>query len=67
MVQTTAGSTATGQSGAELDSSDAKTAAAQMRILGLSTKPGNVVGANAVWEVMINEHEYKSTTGTGTP
>lgn len=67
MVQTTAGNTATGQSGAELDSSDAKTAAAQMRILGLSTKPGNVVGDNAVWEVMINEHEYKSTTGTGTP
>ena len=60
----TAGSTTTGRSALELDSSDAAgTATAQLRLLGLSKKPGNVIGTNAVWDVLINEHFFKSTTG----
>jgi hypothetical protein len=60
----TAGSSTTGQSAAELDSSDASgTATAQFRLLGLVKRPDNAVGTNAKWLVMINEHERKSTTG----
>ena len=67
MIQTHSGSTVTGQSGMELDSSSAATTAAQLRIVGVARKEDNEIGANAVLEVMINEHEYESTTGTGTP
>lgn len=58
-----AGSTFTGLSGMELDSSTATTSTAQLRILGLVQRPDNEVGSNAKLEVMINEHELKSTTG----
>ena len=68
------GSTTTGMSAMELDSSDHKTATAQLRILGLVKRPGNTQGdsatssastnVNARYEVLINEHAYKSTTGT---
>ena len=69
-----AGNTTTGMSGMELDSGDHKTATAQLRILGLVKRPDNNMGDNATsasstyvngkWEVLINEHAYKSTTGT---
>lgn len=59
----TAGSTVTGQSKVELDSSDHKTATAQLRILGFVKRPDNAIGTNAKLLVMINEHELKSTTG----
>lgn len=59
----TAGSTTTGQSAMELDSSGTGTAAAQLRILGLSNKEDNDLGTHAKWDVLINEHELKSTTG----
>lgn len=60
----TAGSTTTGRSAVELDSSDTSgTSTAQLRLLGLSKKPGNAIGTNAVWDVVINEHFFKSTTG----
>lgn len=60
----TAGSSTTGQSAAELDSSDASgTATAQFRLLGLAKHPDNAVGTNAKYLVVINEHELKSTTG----
>lgn len=61
-----AGDTSSGASNMELDSSDAianTTAAAQLRILGLHKTPDNEIGTNAKWEVLINEHEFKSTTG----
>jgi len=57
------GSTTTGLSGMELDSSDHKSATAQLRILRLVDRPDNELGTNARWQVLINEHELKSTTG----
>lgn len=60
----TAGSTVTGRSKVELDSSDASgTATAQLRLLGLVQRPGNEIGTKARYLVMINEHDLKSTTG----
>lgn len=59
----TAGSTVTGRSAVVLDSSDHKTATAQLRILGFVQRPDNIIGANAKMQVVINEHELKSTTG----
>jgi hypothetical protein len=58
-----AGSTTTGISGVMLDSSDHKTGSAQLRILGFVQRPDNVIGTNAKLRVLINEHEFKSTTG----
>ena len=64
MVTWLAGNTTTGISAIELDSSDTTgTATAQFRLLGLVKRADNALGANAKWEVVINEHEYKSTTG----
>ena len=58
-----AGSTTTGISGVMLDSSDHKTATAQLRILGFVQRPDNIIGSKAKLLVLINEHELKSTTG----
>lgn len=58
-----AGNTTTGQSGMEIDSSDVKTATAQLRILRLANRPDNALGDQAKWLVLINEHVFKSTTG----
>jgi hypothetical protein len=58
-----AGNATTGFSGMELDSSDHKTATAQLRILGFVPRADNEIGTNAKLYVMINEHSYKSTTG----
>lgn len=58
-----AGSTSTGTSGMELDSSTHATTSAQLRILGLRQRADNEIGVNAKWLVSINEHELKSTTG----
>jgi hypothetical protein len=58
-----AGSTITGRSGMQLDSSDKKTGTAQLRILGFAQRADNEIGANAKMLVMINEHELKATTG----
>lgn len=58
------GSTATGLSGMQLDSSDHKTATAQLRILGFVERVDNTPAtANAKLLVKINEHELLSTTG----
>lgn len=59
----TAGSALTGRSKVELDSSDHKTATAQLRILGFVQRADNAIGTNAKLLVLINEHELKSTTG----
>ncbi len=59
-----AGNTTSGASGMELDSSDHKTATAQLRMLGFVRRADNTpASANAKLLVMINEHELKSTTG----
>ena len=68
------GNATTGMSAMELDSSSHTTATATLRILGLVKRPDNSQGDNATsssstylnakYEVLINEHAYKSTTGT---
>jgi hypothetical protein len=57
------GNNTTGSSGMELDSSDVKTATAQLRILQLVQREDNATGTNARWEVSINEHRLGTTTG----
>ena len=60
----TAGNAITGRSAVELDSSDHKTATAQLRILGFVQRVDNEAGANyGKVLVVINEHEFKSTSG----
>ncbi len=54
-----AGNTTSGYSNVELDSSSAVTTTAQVRVLRLSARPNNEIGANAKWEVIINESEFK--------
>lgn len=58
------GSTFTGRSAMQLDTSDVKTGTAQLRILGFVQRADNeFASANAKVRVMINEHELKATTG----
>lgn len=58
------GDTANGKSAMMLDSTvTAAGATAQLRILGVSNKEDNALGAYCKWDVLINEHELKSTTG----
>jgi hypothetical protein len=62
----TGGSTTTGVSSMELDSSTiAKTAALNLKIVGLYDVPGNEFGTNAVVVVKINEHLYGSAGVAG--
>lgn len=64
MVTWLAGNTTSGVSAVELDSSDTSaTNTAQFRVLRLVNRPDNELGTNAKWEVIINEHVFKSTTG----
>ena len=69
-----AGSTTTGQSGMEINSDGSLgTGTANLRILRLVPRPDNNLGTNATtassdytngkFEVLINEHSFKSTTG----
>lgn len=63
-ILVTGGSTSTGQSATELDSSTHVTTTAQLRILGFVQRPDNEVAANyARVLVKINEHELASTVG----
>ena len=62
----TTGSTVNGISAMELDSSTiAKTAALNLKIVGLSASPDNAFGTNAVVVVKINEHMYGSAGVAG--
>lgn len=62
----TGGSTTTGVSSMELNSATiAKTAALNLKIVGLYDVPGNSFGANAVVVVKINEHLYGSAGVAG--
>jgi hypothetical protein len=56
------GSTTTGKSGMELDSSDTATAAGQCKILRAVNRPDNELGDHCKWEVLIIEHEMLSST-----
>jgi hypothetical protein len=59
------GNTNTGKSGMEIDSSTHGTGTAQLRIMRLVPRPGNEAASQwSKWEVMLNEHAYKSNTGT---
>lgn len=59
------GSTVTGLSGMQLDTSTAATTAAlELKILGFVNRPDNAIGANAKVLVMINNHKLKGGTGT---
>ena len=57
-----AGSTTTGQSGFEL-SGTMSTGTASCKIIALYDSPENALGANAVMEVLINEHLLKDGAG----
>lgn len=60
------GSTTTGQSAMELDSSTiANAAALNLKIVGLYAVPGNAFGTNAVAVVKINEHLFGSAGVAG--
>lgn len=62
----TAGSTTTGQSKYELDSTvTASAATAQLRILGLVQRADNAIGTNAEWEVCVNETEFNRASNAG--
>ena len=59
------GSTTTGKSAMELDSSDTGTdTAGQCRILRLVDREDNALGDHAKWEVLIGEHELGLTIST---
>ena len=65
-IEVGSGSTVTGLSGMELDVDGTPalgTGTAQLRILGLSQITGNELGAYAVVDVLINEHELVIATG----
>jgi len=51
------GSTATGKSAMELDSSDTATALGQCKLLRVVDREDNALGTNCKWEVLIVEHE----------
>lgn len=62
-VSAGAGSTSTGQSAHELLRASVVDTIAQLRLLRLIEREGNDYGDFAAWEVLINEHTYKSTAG----
>jgi hypothetical protein len=53
----------TGISGFTLDQSSVTSSSAQLRILRKAPLVNNEFGAYTIYEVLINEHELKSTTG----
>lgn len=57
------GSTVSGISGIQLKESTVTASTAQLRILRKKSVVNNELGANVVYEVMINEHELKATAG----
>ena len=57
-----AGATLTGQSGFELSGTMAN-GTATAKIIGLYDAPDNAFGANAIMEVIINEHLLKDSAG----
>ncbi len=58
------GNTSTGKSAMELDSSSATTSG-QCKLMRLVNREDNELGDNAKWEVLIAEHQYLDSVGTG--
>lgn len=58
------GDTNSGMSAMEIDSNTAGASDGQLRLLRLVHDEDNEIGANAIYEVMINEHEHKKVAGT---
>lgn len=58
-----AGSTFSGYSGWQLQSSNINTAAYQMRLVELLQETDNAIGVNAKWLAYINNHPWTQTTG----
>ena len=56
------GSTTTGKSAMELDSSDTATALGQCKILRVSNREDNALGTYCKWDVLIVEHEMLIAT-----
>lgn len=64
LLHSHSGSTSTGLSGAELDTSTPGTTAAdQLLIIGVWPEEGNALGANCIWEVIISNHSLRVKTG----
>lgn len=64
LIYTHSGSTATGKSGAELDSSTINTTnTLQLRVRRLVNRVNNAIGEHAKWEVTINLHSQRYLTG----
>jgi hypothetical protein len=63
-VVVAAGSTTSGSSGMELDSSNVQAADAggQLRVLRLVPREDNAIGTNAKWEVVVAEHTLFTAT-----
>ena len=59
------GSTTTGMSAHEIDSSDKATGDGGLKIVRLVNRANNAIGANAEWEVHIVQHEFGGTEVTG--
>ena len=59
----TAGDTASGISGMELDSSNTGTGTAQLRILAVVNRDDNALGTNCKFLVRINKHELRAEAG----
>jgi hypothetical protein len=58
------GSSTTGLSAMEIDSSGVTSSTAMLRLLRIAPREDNAVGNQCKWHVLINEHAYKTTTGT---
>jgi len=64
LIFTNSGSTATGKSGVELDSTTINTTATlQLKVRRLVNRVNNAIGEFAKWEVTINLHTQRYTTG----
>ena len=59
-VLATAGSSTTGRSAMEIDSSSCGDSAATLQIMRLSPAEGNAIGDYSKWIVRINEHIYRN-------
>jgi hypothetical protein len=62
-ITVSAGSTVTGVSGTELDLTTKTSSTGQLRMLALSPREDNDFGLYAKVICMINNHQYKATTG----
>lgn len=61
LIGFTSGSSTTGLSAVEIDSSNLSETSDtddDVRIIRLAQRPDNAVGTNAVWEVRLNNHQY---------